>query len=147
MEFVTTNGKWTPKLSMMMVLDINKEYNINLLDLRSGSLAAIGNDLSKFFAILWESVKAEVETKGISQQQFVNGFENGDQIEAGYNALVDAITPFFKKPQKELLDKFLNKWDKVDKLGYEEAMKRVEDIDINDIKKAMEEEDKKKDIK
>ncbi len=139
MEIKTANGTWNPKLSMSKILDINKEFGVNLLDLRSGSLAAIGNDLGKFFAVLWESVKEEAEAKGISQQQFVNGFENGDQLEEGHKALVAAVMPFFQSKQQDLLGKFLNKWETLEKLSHDQALERVDAIDIEAVEKALKE--------
>jgi len=144
MEVKTENGTWTPKLSMMQVLDINKDYGINLLDFEKGSLSQIGNDLGMFFAILFESVKYEAEPKGISLEQFANGFTDGDQIELAHDALFAAIRPLFKSSLRKVIDKSITKIKDLEKLDCEEALKRVDDIDLDSIKKAMKEIDEKK---
>ncbi len=104
--FKTLDGKtWAPKLTIGIARKIQRETELNLLDLRS--VANLANNLDTFITVTWYMIEDQAKERDISEQDFVDQID-GDMFEDISKEVLQAVINFFPKKKKEPLMRLLN---------------------------------------
>ena len=136
---ITTNkNEWEPKITLSKIFKIKSDHGVDLLDIDPDGkgLLIVGDDIIKFFEILYITVSEQATEKSIDFQSFVDEFTSGDQIEKASDAVVEATFPFFKSNIKDALQKAYEKSKEISKQVTDDICANIEKLTIEDVNEA-----------
>lgn len=132
-----TGQEWTIDFWPQELTRIKAESGINPLSLFDNEFklfAEVFNDLEKSVDYLWCCCSTEAGEKNISERDFLKGLD-GDAIEAGVNAIIDAAIEFLPEKKRGSLIQAIEKaravGDAMVSQASEKASKACESLDVN----------------
>lgn len=109
---------WTLKLTIGIAKQLKDKLPIDLLQV-DRSIPELYVNPVYLAEVLWYLVEDEATKKGISQEQFFEGLL-GDALDAGREALLQAIKDFFPSRQRKTMDLMLG--------AVEKAMSKMDEM-------------------
>ncbi len=117
---------WTVKVNIATVKRVKSLLGINIFDaIEKDLIARLVSDTILLVDVLYVICKPEAEQKNISDEQFGEGLA-GDVITAATTALLEELVDFFPEAKRQVLQKAVGKYRKVEGLAIEMAMKYLD---------------------
>jgi hypothetical protein len=109
-QFKDEKGRpWTISVNVGTVKKVRGLAGIDLLDVQSGSMfQQLAEDPVKLGDVLWVLCQEEAEERKVGELDFAAALA-GDSLSSATEALLEEVTDFFPKPQRELLRKALSR--------------------------------------
>lgn len=119
--------QWELDVNIVSVKKVRDETDVDLLGVTDGKLHAAITDPQKLVAVLYSLCEEQATKTGITPDQFGRSLR-GDAIEGATYALLDAITEFFPRAQREVLQAMNAKAKEMSLASSAELLKRIEGI-------------------
>ena len=117
---------WTVKVNISTVKRVKSLLGINIFDaIEKDLIARLVSDTILLVDVLYVICKPEAEQKNVSDEQFGEGLA-GDVITAATTALLEELVDFFPEAKRQVLQKAVGKYRKVESLAIEMAMKYLD---------------------
>ena len=117
---------WTVKVNIATVKRVKSLLGINIFDaIEKDLIARLVSDTILLVDVLYVICKPEAELKNVSDEQFGEGLA-GDVITAATTALLEELVDFFPEAKRQVLQKAVGKYRKVEGLAIEMAMKYLD---------------------
>ena len=117
---------WTVKVNISTVKRVKSLLGINIFDaIEKDLIARLVSDTILLVDVLYVICKPEAELKNVSDEQFGEGLA-GDVITAATTALLEELVDFFPEAKRQVLQKAVGKYRKVEGLAIEMAMKYLD---------------------
>jgi len=117
---------WTVKVNISTVKRVKSLLGINIFDaIEKDLIARLVTDTILLVDVLYVICKPEAEQKNVSDEQFGEGLA-GDAITAATTALLEELVDFFPEAKRQVLQKAVGKYRKVESLAIEMAMKYLD---------------------
>ncbi len=117
---------WTVKVNISTVKRVKSLLGINIFDaIEKDLIARLVTDTILLVDVLYVICKPEAEQKNVSDEQFGEGLA-GDAITAATTALLEELVDFFPEAKRQVLQKAVGKYRKVENLAIEMAMKYLD---------------------
>jgi hypothetical protein len=121
---------WVVRLNVQLLTEIEERTGVSvdrLLDPATKEMAKLA-DPRQLVRVLWVFVEVQAGKLGVSPEQFGRAI-GGDALEAGFDALLDAIVNFFPARQRGALTALTGKIHEVADLAAKEATAAIAALD------------------
>ena len=126
----TQSREWTITLTdASAIMEIRKSDSEFLKGEPAHTFARLENDPFLLCQVIYVLCLKQIQERGLSEEDFYLGII-GDSIEVASDALIEAIVDFFPRGKRELLNALASKTARMNAIGMERAMARLNDPNL-----------------
>jgi len=136
-----TGRNWTITINVAALKKVKALVGVNLLELLDNNLEGLSellSDVVKLVDILYVLCKDQADALGVSDEDFGRAL-GGDSLEQAVDAFLEELVDFFpNRRAREALRKMLSKGKTITEKAMQQALEKIEQIDIeNEVKKLL----------